>query len=363
MHSLHNLKAFTVASLLLCGAYSSAQNAVPRYKLTDLGALSGYPNSRAYGINNKGQVVGQVAKLQPKLEAHAVLWDNGKVQDIAVPEGLAYGVATAINDQGQIVGGSEIQNYGSHGFHIMGLADKAYLWQNSKMSALAADGSHAYAINNAGQIVGTSKRTATLWKNGKPTKLNELPDFFGSSAQAISNNGQIAGVFFTKEGKRQAVAWIGEKMQPLGTLPGDDQSIATAVNDAGVVVGSSGKDNSYSNLPFVWEKGKMEMLFPLDGRTSLNEASGINNHDQIVGYGLQEGIYMHAVLWEKRHPEDLNDLIAPDSGLVLMKATAINDQGQIVGEARDSKTQIHAFLLTPTDVPPTNQPATTLPLR
>ena len=50
---------------------------------------------------------------------------------------------------------------------------------------------------------------------------------------------------------------------------------------------------------------------------------------------------------ENERPIDLNDLINPDSGLVLMKATAINDKGQIVGESRNSKSEIHAFLLTP----------------
>ncbi|BCM92845.1 hypothetical protein IAD21_04729 [Abditibacteriota bacterium] len=354
--SIPCVRAVVGVFLLAFGTNATAQNVVPRYSLTDLGALSGFSNSRAYGLNNKGQVVGQVAKLEPQLEAHAVLWDGNKVEGITVPEGLKYSASHGINDAGQIVGGAEIQNYGSHGFHFMGLTDKAYLWDAGKLTVLSAETSHAYALNNHEQIVGESERRATLWEKGKPTLLATAADYLGSSARAINNKGQVAGIGSNKEGRRQAVLWSEGKMQALGTLPGDDQSIATAINDKGMVVGSSGKNNSYEELPFVWEKGKMEMLTPLDGRTWHNEVLGINNRDQIVGCGMQDGAYMHAVLWEKQFPKDLNDLIPAGSGLVLMKAMAINDQGQIIGEARDEKTQIHAFLLTPLEVVPAQAP-------
>ncbi len=354
--------SFPVARTIAClvqlalGASASAQNALPRYNLTDLGALSGYAYSRAYGINNKGQVVGQVAKLEPQLEAHAVLWDANKVEDIAVPEGLEYSTAHGINDAGQIVGGAEIQNYGSHGFNFMGLKDQAYFWQDGKMTALSPETSHAYALNNRGQVAGELGSSAAVWEKNECTILAKSPDFLRTSARAINTGGQVAGEGLNKEGKRQALFWSNGKLQPLGTLPDDDQSIATALNDKGTVVGTSGKNNSYEDLPFIWKKGKMDMLTPLDGRTWHNEVLGINNRDQIVGCGMQDGAYMHAVLWEDQFPRDLNDLIRADSGLVLMKATAINDKGQIVGEARDATLQIHAFLLTPIETTPPQNP-------
>ncbi|MDQ2730056.1 MAG: DUF3466 family protein [Armatimonadota bacterium] len=347
-----------LAALMLAGSTVGimAQTAAIRYKLTDLGAMSGFPYSRAYGINNKGQVVGQVAKLEPNIEAHAVLWDGPKMRDIAVPEGLLYGAANSINDGGQVVGGSELENYGSHGFDFMGLADEAYLWHDGKTSALPRgagpafpfnDLNHAYQINNHGQIAGEEGSAAALWDQGKLTKLKTGPDYFRSSASAINDKGQVAGIVFTKEIKRQAAVWSAGQMQLVGTLPGDDQSVVGGINDNGQVVGSSGKNNSYWDMPFLWEKGKLIELTPLEGRTWNNEVLGINNHGQIVGCGMSNNVYMHAVLWENNLPNDLNDLIAPGSGLVLMKATAINDKGQIVGEARDANVNIHAFLLTP----------------
>jgi len=99
---------------------SLAGSAAPKYTLTDLGALTGYPNSRAYAINNKGQVVGQVAKVEPTIEVHAVLWEgvDGLPIDLndCIPAGtgLILMKAVAINDAGQIAGEARDANMGIH---------------------------------------------------------------------------------------------------------------------------------------------------------------------------------------------------------------------------------------------------------
>ena len=51
--------------------------------------------------------------------------------------------------------------------------------------------------------------------------------------------------------------------------------------------------------------------------------------------------------------QDLNNLIAPDSGWTLEDATGINDSGQIVGYGINPSGQNDAFLLTPTPEPST----------
>jgi probable HAF family extracellular repeat protein len=48
---------------------------------------------------------------------------------------------------------------------------------------------------------------------------------------------------------------------------------------------------------------------------------------------------------------DLNDFLPPDSGWTLIGASAINDQGQIVGYGQHNG-QTRAFLLTPGQVVP-----------
>ena len=50
---------------------------------------------------------------------------------------------------------------------------------------------------------------------------------------------------------------------------------------------------------------------------------------------------------------DLNSTISSQSSWTLLDATAINDQGQIVGYGANPSGQDHAFLLTPVPEPST----------
>ncbi len=96
----------SVTLLIILSSGLRAQTTAPRYQLTDLGALTTFANSRAYGLNEKGEVVGQVAKIGLHSEAHAVLWKNGKIINIENQKDIPYGIANAINEDGMVVGGS-----------------------------------------------------------------------------------------------------------------------------------------------------------------------------------------------------------------------------------------------------------------
>jgi probable HAF family extracellular repeat protein len=90
-------------------------------------------------------------------------------------------------------------------------------------------------------------------------------------------------------------------MSDLGTLPGDDFSVAEGMNDESQVVGvSCGPSNNCR--AFVWQNGSMT---------------------------------------------DLNQLIPPHSRLYLIRGEDINDSGQIVGDAVDAKGRQRAVTLIP----------------
>ena len=84
----------------------------------------------------------------------------------------------------------------------------------------------------------------------------------------------------------------------------------------------------------------------------------INNKGQIVGYAYTFPRILHlietAVLFDATgngNNIDLNTLIYPPSDWNLMRATAINDNGWIVGYAKNPSGKEEAFLLVPVEVP------------
>jgi len=128
---------------------------------TNLGKLPGDTYySRAYGINDKGQIVGDSVK--DKTISHAFLWQNGKMTDLGTLPGFTSSHTVGINNNGQIVG-----------YCFKSGNSRPFLWQNGKMIDLGTlpggQNSDAMGINNNGQIVGGSNlgggsySIATLW--------------------------------------------------------------------------------------------------------------------------------------------------------------------------------------------------------
>src|SRR4051812_12473202 len=76
--------------------------AAPSYDIVELGTLGGEA-SRAYGINDQGQVVGHADDAEGRRPA--VLWQDGSVVDLGTLGG-DHATALAVNDRGQVVGTS-----------------------------------------------------------------------------------------------------------------------------------------------------------------------------------------------------------------------------------------------------------------
>src|SRR5215472_16613127 len=79
-----------------------------RYTLTDLGTLGG-TFSQAFGVNNKGWVVGY-STTAGDVGLHAFLWRDGVMPDLGTLGGsdsLPYSLALSINNRGEMVGFSE----------------------------------------------------------------------------------------------------------------------------------------------------------------------------------------------------------------------------------------------------------------
>src|SRR5215469_1966986 len=171
-----------------------------------LGTLGGN-NSGALGANNRGLVVGTAENnthdpdcLPPQvLDYKAVTWLAGTIHELPALPGDPIAAAAGVNDNDQVVGGSG--NCGS-GPGISAIFVHAVLWQNDSVTDLGNLGgvlnNVAYAINNSGQVVGSSDLPgdnvpgatpvthAFFWQDGVMIDLGTLPGDFWSAAFGIN---------------------------------------------------------------------------------------------------------------------------------------------------------------------------------
>ena len=145
-----------VAGLILVP--TSLLYAQPTYTITDLGTLGGqstFAGASGRFRNHAGQIVGssQVAPPTPFSPSHAFVWDPVTgMQDLGTLGG-SFSMASAINDEGQVVGQANIEG---------DLAGHAFTWRDGIMTDLGTlpgdTSSRAVTIDSDGQIFGYSCR-------------------------------------------------------------------------------------------------------------------------------------------------------------------------------------------------------------
>jgi probable HAF family extracellular repeat protein len=266
--------------------------------ITDLGA-GGVGSSAALDINEAGQIVG----IQGTASGwSAISWRHGSATYLENQPGGASS-ASGVNDEGQIVGDSAA--------NVNGLS-RASIWKDGRLATMGTVGGSgigiALKINNAGDIVGYSadangQERPTLWKNGLPIDLGTLGGPNGA-ARAINNQGQIVGTSSTPFGAgltTHAALWQRGAITDLGTL-GGSFSAAHAINNAGQIVGmSTGPDERPH--PVIWRSATAA---PVDIGTLVDASAAglqidapadINDRGQIVATALlQDGSTRAVVL-------------------------------------------------------------------
>jgi len=241
-------------------------------------------NGLATDVNNQGQVVGYHSTNQG---TRAFLWSNGTLQNLGTLGG-GDSRAFAVNETGQVVGQSTRADGLWH----------AFLWQNGTMQdlgALNADVSVATDIDNQGRVVGYTEvigaqTRAFLWQNGQMKRPGNLIGY--STANAIDSKGRIVGAFGARLSPR-AYRWEGGAITDLGTLTGSNGAAALATA-GGRIVGWS-TIHTGAQRAFLWENGSMTGLGTLASGNS--SANGINAFGQIVGWSQQPDSQPHAFIW------------------------------------------------------------------
>ncbi|MCW3095228.1 MAG: hypothetical protein JWL77_846 [Chthonomonadaceae bacterium] len=266
-------------------------NSAVRYRITDLGSFGSF-ESEAFGINNKGQIVG-TSDLPNKQDSHPFLYENGKMTDLGLLPGCFGSKATGINNQGVIV--SSGTSGGPDMFFIRSFVYKNRKMQELKLVARPVIWATIAAINDAGQYVGTYQSQGHIhacWYRGTFQDLGSLAGQKGwSEAFGINNQGQVVGFSNVSEGGSHAVLFTHGKMIDLGLLPHQSRSEAHGINNLGDIVGGAGEDVRDSHA-FLYRHHKMidvNSFLPADSGWVLTQANGINDRGQIVGSGIYQG--------------------------------------------------------------------------
>ena len=301
-------------------AWRTAPNTPINPAIDDLGTLVTDMYSDAAAINDSGQVAGtysisrfrsfRTAPDQPI---------NPETDDLGALGVNSYSHAYSINASGQVVGVEYIYDVDDGGSHAFRTApNKRIDPATDELGTLAPSGhnskgsgdTYAYGINDSGQVVGTSDiginvpfgGTFHAFRTAPNGAINRATDDLGtlggtySSASAINNYGQVVGssyllgdtvggvtiihAFRTAPNKR-----INPATDDLGTLAGGWWTAAAAIDNYGQVVGSSWINSDDTYHAFVYSNGMMQDLNNLASTGScdlISTASGINDRGQIA---------------------------------------------------------------------------------
>lgn len=175
---------------------------------------------------------------------HAVYYADGVAHDIGA-FGDGYAVAEGINDSDQVVGYGMYSRTGQipHAFYYSGGV-------MTDIGTFGGDESEAYGINNSGLAVGTAQASngnflGFTYANGVMTSLGGFGsgDDVSSAAYAINDAGQIVGTVWAPDaGDWHAALWQGGQLYDLNTLLGSGGAgwqleVGGALSSNGLIVG------------------------------------------------------------------------------------------------------------------------------
>ncbi|MEZ4655506.1 MAG: hypothetical protein R3E12_18435 [Candidatus Eisenbacteria bacterium] len=241
-----------------------------------------------WGINNLGQVVGGGLLYDTASDSYTVIPPVGGYPNVQV---------TGINDNGVVVGASECN------------------------------------CSNSDHV----NQTALIWEPGqgsRPTGVPALRDLVrvNESNIATGNIRVSAGASEAVQYNVDTAEWIN--LSDLLPPPpfGRPWSEATGINDDGVICGQAYDGTTTRGM--IWSESDGFTFLPALGGGALMRVHplGIGPNATVVGRALTATEGWHAFIWDPvGGMRDLNDLTQADPNFILEWATAINDDGWIVG--------------------------------
>lgn len=369
MYYVQAMKKTVLASALgLAFSSSLMAQQSPNYQFVDLGSLGG-PEAVAHDINDQGEIVGWSSRdnLKSCINlagtqincGYAFVYRDGQMLDLGKGDDASQQtIATAINNQGLIVGHEALEIFGDtmeRNFKynpVMFKQDKfeplTILSEDANDSAIATD------VNDDGVIVGWSKSdtgqdTIVRWQEGKIEAL-EVHESYFRRANAINNLGDIAGFEYEQwSGKPNRGFVLDQKGYNLIQDNEYLWSEPLAINDYGMMAGASTDRPFSTKKATLWYPSFMGGLTQhlvgglYQERNEESEFFDINKAGTAVGYSYDGEETILATVYFKGQLYDLNRLVNVEG--TLTNANGINEQGDIVGEYQDKDGNPRAFLL------------------
>ena len=344
-----------------------------------VGPLAGQARSRAYGIDNAGQVTGRSFNFddvnQIAVDRTAFVWDAlGGPRPLPTLSGESG--AWGLNNSGQASG---------FAYTAAGL-QRAVRWNTASSPPTITDlgtlinpatlqpgpTSTAYDLNDQGDVTGYSDipNDSSIYPAFTPfhgilatdAGLRDLGTFdtanpayqYGYSISYSANAGGKA-VGLAHNSSWLFRPFIYDKNDPLAglrELPTDtayptNEWYAVAINDSGMIGGHVIAAVNQS-LPYYWtDETAAPVALSMPASFPYGEIYGVNAQGVMVGVMWNDAQEEHAFVFDTLGGvRDLNTLIDPGLGWTLQFARDINDTGQITGSGTVNGLA-RGFLLTP----------------
>jgi len=211
-----------------------------------------------------------------------------------------------------------------------------------QLGTLGGPDSVGYGLNASGQVVGWSSvddcvtalsgtpcRRAYIWQDGVMTELGVLPGDEESFARAINDAGLVVGTseldIVFGSGTFHAVAWSDGAISALDDL--GESTIAHDVNASGVVAGWARDTSINQDRAVTWSGGALTNVGATESHQS-NRGVGINDLGVLVGFAWNLFQPNDAVLFDGVKWEDIGGLDGPFQNA---EAKDVNNTGTAVG--------------------------------
>jgi probable HAF family extracellular repeat protein len=303
-----------VTAIFFCIVIFMTNAPAQEYTIEVIQNAVGIESAFATGINNNGVVVGTCWK--PNFGPRAFKYEDG-VMTIINFSGSTYYHPLSISDNDNYVGTVDLPNFVTKGF-----------FNSEFLPTLGSDDSWASDINNYDQILGTTSDTQirylVIYENGQIIHSYPFPD---GSTEAINDSGFATGTDFPGGSFGRAYIYNYEENQ-FNYLPviGVETFEAWDINNLNQIVGYF-YDTDSTVAGFIWEDNNYTFLPTKSVATAINDSGVVVGRYRPINYPPQ-----HAFVYDNVNGfRDLNDLIPVGTGYELQDASDINELGQIVG--------------------------------